>query len=304
MSSVPAIQTVDVHKRYGATHALRGVSLTVGRGEVFGFLGPNGAGKSTIVKIILGLVQASGGEVRVLGHPAGSLQARRAIGFLPETFRFQDWMRASELMDFHGRIAGVARKRRRRRGAELLSLVGLGEHANQRLSTFSKGMQQRVGLAQALISDPPVVILDEPTSALDPIGRREVRDLIRSLRSTGTTVFLNSHLLSEIELVCDRVAVITHGSVVASGALAELLRPRQVALRLGGGAGEALESVRDEFGDADFHDGRYTLPVSEDAVVAMLVKRMAEAGVPIYDVQLRSETLEDLFVRLAQTSEQ
>ena len=167
-----AIRATGLHKSFGDNHAVRGIDLNVRRGEVFGFLGPNGAGKSTVVKIVLGLVKASAGDVTVLGNPAGSLAARRQIGFLPETFRFHEWMHASEFLEFHGRLAGLARETRRRRASEMLDLVGLAHRRRDRLATFSKGMLQRVGLAQALLADPPLVVLDEPTSALDPIGRR------------------------------------------------------------------------------------------------------------------------------------
>ena len=215
-----AIRATGLHKSFGDNHAVRGIDLNVRRGEVFGFLGPNGAGKSTVVKIVLGLVKASAGDVTVLGNPAGSLAARRQIGFLPETFRFHEWMHASEFLEFHGRLAGLARETRRRRASEMLDLVGLAHRRRDRLATFSKGMLQRVGLAQALLANPPLVVLDEPTSALDPIGRRDVRDIIRDLRAAGTTVFLNSHLLSEVEQVCDRVAIINRGQIVAAGEFA------------------------------------------------------------------------------------
>ncbi len=218
-----AVETHHLRKTYGQKVAVADLTLSVGEGEVFGFLGPNGAGKSTVVKMLVGLVRPTSGEAQLLGRPLGDVEAKRRLGFLPEQFRFHEWLRAEEFLDFHGRLCGLGRAERQRRTAETLEFVGLAARAPDRLRTFSKGMLQRIGIAQALIGDPSLVILDEPTSALDPIGRRDVRDLIRRLKGMGKTVFLNSHLLSEIEMVCDRVAIIDRGRVVREGALAELL---------------------------------------------------------------------------------
>jgi ABC-2 type transport system ATP-binding protein len=226
MASDSAVEVDGLSKSYGSTWAVRDLSLTVGRGEVFGFLGPNGAGKTTTVKALLGLVRPSGGEARLLGRPAGDAEARRRVGYLPENFKFHDWMTGRELLDFHGRLAGMSAEWRRRRAAEVIELVGLAGRADERIRGYSKGMTQRIGLAQALLARPELVILDEPTSALDPLGRREVRDIIRGLKSEGTTVFLNSHLLGEVEMVCDRVAIVDRGRVVRSGRLGEMAGER------------------------------------------------------------------------------
>jgi ABC-2 type transport system ATP-binding protein len=195
---------------------VRNLSLSVPRGEIFGFLGPNGAGKSTSIKMLLGLVSPSGGQAFVLGAPSGEVEIRRKLGFLPEDFRFYQWLTATELLEFHGRLCGMDKGRLRERVPHLLDLVGLGPHRGKRLQGFSKGMLQRVGLAQALIHDPEVIFLDEPTSGLDPMGRRLVRDIIRAQRDRGATVFLNSHLLSEIEVTCDQVAFIRDGEIVTT----------------------------------------------------------------------------------------
>ena len=299
-----AIRATGLHKFFGDNHAVRGIDLNVRRGEVFGFLGPNGAGKSTVVKIVLGLVKASAGDVTVLGNPAGSLAARRQIGFLPETFRFHEWMHASEFLEFHGRLAGLARDTRRRRASEMLDLVGLAHRRRDRLATFSKGMLQRVGLAQALLAKPPLVVLDEPTSALDPIGRRDVRDIIHGLRAAGTTVFLNSHLLSEVEQVCDQVAIINRGQIVAAGDLGQLLAAREVELRLGNGAEAALRAAGLTPLAQDPANGRYTLTARDDDDIARITAHLASTGVAIYEVQVRSDSLEDLFVRLADATDQ
>jgi ABC-2 type transport system ATP-binding protein len=195
---------------------VRNLSLNVPRGEIFGFLGPNGAGKSTSIKMLLGLVSPSGGEAFVLGARSGNVEIRRKIGFLPEDFRFYQWLTATELLEFHGRLCGMDAARLRERVPYLLDLVGLAPHRGKRLQGFSKGMLQRIGLAQALIHDPEVIFLDEPTSGLDPMGRRLVRDIIRAQRDRGATVFLNSHLLSEIEVTCDQVVFIRDGEIVTT----------------------------------------------------------------------------------------
>ncbi|MBI3970399.1 MAG: ABC transporter ATP-binding protein [Chloroflexi bacterium] len=218
-----AVETAGLRKEYGRKVAVANLSLAVPPGEVFGFLGPNGAGKSTTVKMLVGLVRPTAGTGWLLGHPLGDTRARRRLGFLPELFRFHEWQRAEEFLDFHASLYGVPRAERERRIAEVLALAGLDARAHDVLRTFSKGMLQRIGIAQALIGDPRLVILDEPTSALDPLGRRDVRDVIRRLRERGITVFLNSHLLSEVEMVCDRVAIIDRGRVVRQGRLAELV---------------------------------------------------------------------------------
>ncbi|HEY7948533.1 MAG TPA: ABC transporter ATP-binding protein [Acidimicrobiales bacterium] len=231
----PAVHTIELRKQYRGTVALRGLSMTVGRGEVFGFLGPNGAGKTTAVKLLLGLVRPSGGEAMVLGAPAGDRATRRQIGYLPELFRFQSWLSAREVLVLHCRLLGLARSRHQGAVDDALATVGLSERDHDKVGTFSKGMQQRLGLGVALLGEPRLVVLDEPTSALDPVGRHHVREVIRSLRAGGTTVFLNTHLLEEAEQVCDRVAVIDKGRSIATGTLAELVGRRStVRLKIAG----------------------------------------------------------------------
>src|SRR6185295_4684067 len=216
------IETTNLQKSFGRKVAVADLTLQVPRGEVFGFLGPNGAGKSTSVKMLLGLVAPSGGQARVLGQPPGQPAAMARVGFLPEHFRFHEWMRAAELLDLHGRLYGMDAAALKRRVPEVLELVGLAEHARRTIGDFSKGMLQRIGLAQALLNDPTLVFLDEPTSALDPFGRMLVRGLLRDLKARGTTVFLNSHLLGEVEATCDRVSFIKNGRVLRTVALHEL----------------------------------------------------------------------------------
>src|SRR5499427_8625344 len=211
-----AIRTRGLRKTFLNNVAVEGLTLEVPRGEVFGFLGPNGAGKSTSIKMMLGLVAPTLGEAEVLGRPAGDVETRRKIGFLPEHFQFYGWLSGWELLDVHGRLHGMSRPKLRQRIPMLLELVGLNAHRDKRVREFSKGMLQRIGLAQALLNEPELIFLDEPTSGLDPIGRRLVRDVIRAQRQRGATVFLNSHLLSEVEITCDRVAFIKQGEIVGS----------------------------------------------------------------------------------------
>ena len=263
-----------LEKRYGATVALGGVDLVVEPGELVGLLGPNGAGKSTLVKIACGLVRAGAGEATVAGAPAGSAEARAAIGYLAELFRFPDWLRAGELLDLHQRLAGSDGGERER--ADLLEMVGLGDATRTRVEAMSKGMQQRLGIAQALVGSPRLLMLDEPTSALDPVGRRIVRDLLLELKGRGVSVLLNSHLLSEVERVCDRVAILVGGRIIARGTPAELARPRGVEI------------------DVDGHTRSF--PAAEREQVPEIVARLVEAGERVYGVRVLTSTLEDTYL--------
>jgi ABC-2 type transport system ATP-binding protein len=272
---VPAALAVrGLAKRYGAVRALNGVDFDVGEGELVGLLGPNGAGKSTLVKIAVGLVRPSAGEVRIAGARAGSRAARRELGYLAELFRFPGWYTADEVLQLHQRLAGSSGGASERK--RLLELVALAEAANRRVEGMSKGMQQRLGLAQALVGEPPVLLLDEPTSALDPVGRRTVRLLLEELRSRGVSVLLNSHLLSEVELVCDRVAILLGGEVVAAGAPHELSRPRGVEL--------------------ETDEGTQQIPGAIRADVPRLVAEAVAAGRAVYGVRVLTSTLEDVYL--------
>jgi ABC-2 type transport system ATP-binding protein len=272
---MPAVLTVEsLEKRYGATVALGGVDLEVGRGELLGLLGPNGAGKSTLTKIACGLVRASAGSATVEGAPAGSAPARAAIGYLAELFRFPDWLTADELIALHQDLAGSDGGGAER--GDLLELVGLADARRVKVAAMSKGMQQRIGIAQALVGSPRLLMLDEPTSALDPVGRRVVRDLLRELRRREVAVVLSSHLLSEVELVCDRVAILVGGRIVASGTPAELARPHGVEV-------ETADGVR-SFPDATRED------------VPRLVAELVSNGEQVYGVRLLASTLEDAYL--------
>jgi ABC-2 type transport system ATP-binding protein len=269
-----ALAVRGLAKRYGSVEALGGVDLDVERGELVGLLGPNGAGKSTLVKIACGLVRPSAGRAEICGAPAGSHAARERMGYLAELFRFPGWYTADELLELHQRLAGSSGGAAER--VELLELVGLVEARDRRVEAMSKGMQQRLGIAQALVGRPELLLLDEPTSALDPAGRRTVRRLLEELRGRGVAVLLNSHLLSEIELVCDRVAILLGGKVVAAGSPAQLSRPRGVEVDVDGG-------VR-----------RYEGLGRED--VPRLVADLVRNGEQVYGVRVLMSTLEEVYL--------
>jgi ABC-2 type transport system ATP-binding protein len=301
-SSGLAIETEGLRKVYGRDKvAVDHLTLNVPRGEVFGYLGPNGAGKTTSVKMLLGLVRPTAGRARLLGRPLGNLEAKRRIGFLPEQFRFHEWFKASEFLDFHGQLYGMTAADRQRRIPEVLALVGLEERANDRLRTFSKGMLQRVGLAQALINNPELVFLDEPTSALDPLGRRDVRDIIRTLKSQGMTVFLNSHLLTEVEMVCDRVAFVHQGRVARLSPLAELLHEDvSVDLALGPYERALLQRLERYCQINVAEEGLLTVTVGHRDDIPPIVDLLVAAGVRVYGVSPRRRSLEDVFVSIVE----
>ncbi|MBI2938937.1 MAG: ABC transporter ATP-binding protein [Chloroflexi bacterium] len=293
------IATQQLRKVYGnGKVALESLSLEVGRAEVFGFLGPNGAGKTTAIKILMGLVAPTAGSVKVFGLPPGDPAVKGRLGFLPEHFRFYDWLTGRELLDFSGRLAGLDAARRRRRVDETLRLVGLAEAADVHIRGYSKGMQQRIGLAQALLHEPELVLLDEPTSALDPLGRREVRDIIRRLKGEGVTVFLNSHLLSEVELVCDEVAIVDRGRVVRSGPLAALVAGER-ELRV------LVDHVTDEFrarleglgSVLTASDTEVTLAVADGEAAPLVAQAAVELGVQLHALVPAHRRLEDIFVQ-------
>ena len=299
-SSAPVIDVAGLRKRYGRVEALADLTMTVRPGEVFGFLGPNGAGKTTTVKLLLGLARPSGGSGRsgrVLGAPLGDLEARRRIGYLPELFRYQPWLRAREVLDLHADLIGLPRAGRARTFDEVLGLVGLSDRASDAVSSFSKGMKQRLGLGVALVGDPALVILDEPTSALDPIGRIDVRSILRTARDRGAAVFLNSHLLTEVEQVCDRVAIVDRGRVVAEGSLAEVLGEWETRIRVEGLAPAGLAALAG-FGRPKF-DGR-DLVVRELSAerVPDLVAALVAMGVRVHEVVSGRDSLEQRFLEL------
>lgn len=298
----PAIKTVDLSKSFGHTVAVAGLTMSVPRGEVFGFLGPNGAGKTTSVKLLLGLLKPTSGKAWLLGRPIGDLQTRRRIGYLPELFRYQAWLSAREVLALHCELAPLPRSSWNDEISTALETVGLTDRANDRVGTFSKGMQQRLGLGAALLGEPELVFLDEPTSALDPVGRHDVRQIIRGLASRGTAVFLNSHLLSEVEQVCDRVAVVDRGRVIASGTMDELLSGTAVRVRVIGLA-QADKNKLADFGKVDQEGDQMTFTKLGAERVPELVSQIVAMGGRVYEVVPRHQTLEDRFLQLLDEEE-
>ncbi|HEX4744636.1 MAG TPA: ABC transporter ATP-binding protein [Candidatus Limnocylindria bacterium] len=293
-----AIETVDLAKRYGTLTALAGLTMSIPRGDVFGFLGPNGAGKTTAVKLLLGLARPTSGDAYLLGaplrEPDAHRQARRKVGYLPELFRYQGWLTAREVLGVHAELLGLPKHEWDSEAVRVATVAGIADRANDRVATYSKGMQQRLGLACALLGRPELVMLDEPTSALDPVGRHDVREIIRGLKADGHTVFLNSHLLSEVEQVCDRVAIVDKGRVVTSGTFAELLAGDTVRLRLTGLDGADLS----RFGTADREGEWVTIRGIHAERIPDLVAEVVRLGGRVHAVQPMQESLEDRFLGL------
>lgn len=315
MSSPHPIEVHHLRKLYDDKVAVADLTLTVERGEVFGFLGPNGAGKTTAVKMLLGLIAPTAGDGSLFGAPLGDPRGRVRVGFLPEHFRFHDWLRATEFLQLHADLYRMPREVARRRIPELLDRVGLQAHARKRLSAYSKGMLQRIGLAQALLNDPDLVFLDEPTSGLDPVGRRLVRDLIRELRERDKTIFLNSHLLSEVEITCDRVAFIKQGEIVhtsslqAGAALADGGLAVQVRARPRGGWQASPDGQWDAIVAGLAHwdpnvraeQEHIWLTVEGEADLPDIARYLVEREVDVYALSPQRMSLEDLFMQLVGT---
>ncbi len=301
------LETQNLRKVFDENVAVRGLSLQVRRGEVFGFLGPNGAGKTTSVKMLLGLIAPTSGSATLLGAPLGDRATRAKIGFLPEHFRFHDWLTAQEFLALHGQLYGMPRARLERRIGELLDRVGLTPFRAKQLRTFSKGMLQRVGLAQALLNSPELVFLDEPTSGLDPVGRRLVRDIIHELRTEGAMVFLNSHLLSEVEITCDRVAFIKHGEVVRVSDLKTLVEGEtSVTVRASRLTPEILSGLaqwgRDIRVDGDAGQVQsLTLAISAEEALPAITRYLVAQGAEVYALTPQRLSLEELFIQIVGT---
>lgn len=298
-SDTPAIQTHNLRKVYGNKLAVRNLSLTVRRGSIFGFLGPNGAGKTTSIKMLLGLVRPTGGQAFVLGAASGDVAVRRKIGFLPEHFQFYKWLTAAELLELHGRLCGVPKPVLRDRVPALLELVALTPHGDKRLRDFSKGMLQRIGLAQALIHEPELIFLDEPTSGLDPMGRRLVRDIIRAQRDRGATVFLNSHMLSEVEVTCDNVAFLKDGEVIASRDLQVFPEDEiRVTVRASNLNAEAVSGLARWGASAHLEGEQLTFTARSTDVLPDALRHLIAAGANVYEFRPERISLEDMFMRI------
>ena len=299
------IETRELRKQFGDKTAVEDLSLQVHRGEVFGFLGPNGAGKTTSIKMLLGLVEPTSGSGSVLGAPIGHRATRARIGFLPEHFRFHEWLTGRELLLVHGQFLGMSTRDTKARADALLARVDLLDAAHRPVRTYSKGMMQRVGLAQALLGRPDVVFLDEPTSGLDPLGRLLVRDVIRELREHGTTVFLNSHILGEVEATCDRVTFVREGRTIRDLRLGEVDGSMEVDLRVGSLTDEARTAVARigrivEDGAPLSADGpeRLRVSISREDLLPELARALVERGIPLYEMRVARKSLETTFLEV------
>jgi ABC-2 type transport system ATP-binding protein len=301
-----AIETQALRKEFGRKVAVADLSLQVPRGEIFGFLGPNGAGKTTSVKMLLGLIAPTAGAATLLGRPLSDRQVRARVGFLPEHFRFHEWLTAEEFLDLHGKLYGMDPAGRAAVIPDLLELVGLSAQADTKLAAFSKGMLQRIGLAQALLNSPELVFLDEPTSGLDPMGRRLVRNIIAGLREEGTAVFLNSHLLSEIEMTCDRVAFIREGTVLRVAPLAELQAETVIVELRVGQPTPALVDELARFGTdvrLEKQSGRITITLPEEAALPQMAAYLVAQGHELYELSPQRLSLEERFMQIVGADE-
>ena len=301
-----AIKINNLTKRYSGlwsqqpVDAVKNLNLEVHRGEIFGFLGPNGAGKTTTIKVLLGIIYPTSGEAYVLGRPAGDPQNHYKISYLPENPYFYDYMTGREILHFYARLFGIPEPERSRRVDALLDRVGLSRAANQPLRTYSKGMLQRIGLAQCLINDPELLILDEPTAGLDPIAHIDIRDLILELRSQGKTLFISSHQLSDVEIVCDRVAILNRGELVRMGKLEDLLSGGHVEMIAEKVPETVLEPIRQLGGRPSLHDGRLIVEQPDDGSIDRVIDLVRAHGGHIISVKPYRRTLEDLFVETIQ----
>jgi len=284
-------------KDYPRVRALAGVDLTVKEGEVFGFLGPNGAGKTTFIKILLGLVFPTAGGVTVFGEPAGNAAARKKIGYLPENMRLQGFLKGYEFLDFSGKLYGLSREVRKERTGRYLELLGLSEAANRPLREYSKGMLQRIGIAQALMHNPEMLLLDEPTSGLDPVGTKEIRDIILAEKWRGKTIFINSHLLSEVERTCDRVAILNHGKIAKVGRLDALATRRSsIIVEVAEKSDKLLEGLKRVSERVEVKDNTYIVTPKDDQTMANIPAVIVEAGARMISIREDRETLEDIFL--------
>jgi ABC-2 type transport system ATP-binding protein len=289
------IETERLRRRFGEKLAVADLSITVGAGEVFGFLGPNGAGKTTSLKMLLGLIAPTSGSGTLLGRPLGDRAARAKVGFLPEHFRFQDWLTGRELLRFHGQLYGLSGRALAEKSDALLTRVDLQDAADRPIKGYSKGMTQRIGLAQALLNDPEIVFLDEPTSGLDPLGRLLVRDLIRDLRARGTSVFLNSHLLGEVEATCDRVVFVKQGRVVHEMKLGSEPSGLEVELRVDGAPPDVLAAHGAILASTN---GSVRLRVAQESALPALAEALVRSGAKLYAMTPHRRSLEATFLEV------
>jgi ABC-2 type transport system ATP-binding protein len=304
VGAVPVIETDNLIKQYGKVEALKGVSLRVAPGEIFGLLGQNGAGKTTLVKILLGITGGTSGSATLLDQPAGTAAVRRRVGYLPEDHRFPDYHSGYSLLEFYGTLLGVRRRDLLRRIPEMLALVGLKGRQHYKIRTYSKGMKQRVGIAQALLHDPEVIFLDEPTDGVDPVGRKEIRRILQELKDQGKTIFINSHMLGEVELVCDRVGILQAGRMIREGDIATLTAQKGLFVI---GLAEGQQFPRDEAAARGFavqpNGNFWEVELADGKSIDPLVDLLRGRGLSIRHLMEKRQTLEDLFMETVVAAE-
>jgi ABC-2 type transport system ATP-binding protein len=304
---VPVIETQELWKTYGRIEALKGVSLRVEKGQIYGLLGQNGAGKTTLIKVLLGIVRLTHGEARLLDAPAGTVDVRRRVGYLPEDHQFPNYHTGYSLMDFYGSLYGVPASVRQQKIPETLELVGIAGRMHSKIKTYSKGMKQRLGIAQALMHDPELIILDEPTDGVDPMGRKEIRDLMAELKQKGHTIFLNSHLLGEVELICDRVAILQQGKLVREGTIEELTKTKGTYI-LGLMAGQtfpvdAVTQLGFPVRPMPDAPGQFEVTLPDGKTIEPVMKLLADKGLTVVHIVEKKQSLEDVFMTTVEGAE-
>lgn len=299
------IETENLTKYYGNKIGCRDITISVGEGEIFGFLGPNGAGKSTFIKILVGLLFPTSGRAFVLGKPVGDVDVRKKIGYLPENFKYQDWMTGEDLLSFHASLYKLNKKNAVSKMEEVLDIVKLKGHERYRVGTYSKGMQQRIGLACALLPDPDLLFLDEPTSALDPVGRKEVRDIMTRLRSMGKTILLNSHLLSEVEAVCDTAAIIKKGSVIKYGKMDDILESKLILeIHAEDLNGEVLNKLREFDSSLTYLNNWLQMEIEDRTAIHHIASIIVNGGGKLFELSPKRVSLENVFINLIEGGDQ
>lgn len=299
------IDTEELTKKYENGKGCFDISIKVGAGEVFGFLGPNGAGKSTLIKTLLGLLYPTSGTATLLGKPLGDVSVKKQVGYLPELFKYQAWMTGLDLLKFHGELYHIEKNQLRSKIDEVLDLVHMTGAEKRTIGSYSKGMQQRIGMASALLSDPAIIFLDEPTSALDPIGRKEVRDIILTLKAKGKTVFLNSHLLSEVEQVCDSAAIISHGRIIKQGTMKELLKEDYSLELKVNDIDHKILSALEQFDEYYAYDGQIIkMKLNKEEDAAAVAATIVSGGGKLYAMTPSANRLENLFLQLVEKGEE
>ena len=300
------IETHELRKTYGRIEALKGVSLKVEKGQIYGLLGQNGAGKTTLIKILLGIVRKSGGDASLLDQQAGTAAVRRRVGYLPEDHQFPGYHTGRSLMEFYGALYGVPPAERRRMIPEALKLVGIAGRADSKIKTYSKGMKQRLGIAQALLNNPDLIVLDEPTDGVDPLGRRKIRELMATLKDQGHTIFLNSHLLGEVELICDRVAILQQGKLVREGTIKELTEQKgQFELALAPGQEFPTAAVARMGYAVTFaaEKKQFVVALADGQTIDPVVAMLAEKGLSLRHLVEYKQTLEAAFLATVEGAE-